>query len=392
MKIIVVSYGDLYLESGYATRIKNEIQMIEDIDSEAKILLIFTRQPRLIPSWLKDYVVLCFRRLDSPSYFVLNLIKASLVLKQKIKNDDQLIIIHAHNLYSAFLGLWLKKLFNNNKLIFDMHGLVPLEFIWLKKGRKYGLKHIFLRFIEKLCIRKSDYIICASNSLKQYIINKYKTSQKIEVIRNISFFPKRNLDELDQIKGVQKIRFGLKNKFIIAHLGSFLKWTYSEKLIEIFRQLKSALPCSFLVLITNEEKQSTSCYLSKYGLNLDDFFIINSSHKEVCDILPLADIGLIVRDNSIINRIAFPTKFSEYVACGVPVICSDSIEDVVSDIRTYELGFVLENNEVSHFILKGLRNNNYFETIRSNCVSYFAAQLETTKENLTRIYQQFISS
>lgn len=66
-------------------------------------------------------------------------------------------------------------------------------------------------------------------------------------------------------------------------------------------------------------------------------------HNEVPSYLSAADIGLIWRENSIVNKVASPVKFSEYVCCGLPVIANDAVDLVREFVTRHSSGFLVNS-------------------------------------------------
>jgi len=64
-------------------------------------------------------------------------------------------------------------------------------------------------------------------------------------------------------------------------------------------------------------------------------------HQEVRAILQDCDLGLLLREDRITNRVASPTKFAEYLSAGLPVAISDCVGDFSAMVRTHGLGQVL---------------------------------------------------
>ena len=58
-----------------------------------------------------------------------------------------------------------------------------------------------------------------------------------------------------------------------------------------------------------------------------------------------ADYSIIIRDNNLVTRAGFPTKFVESVACGTPVICNDN-SDLKEWIDRCGCGFVVDKREL----------------------------------------------
>jgi len=100
--------------------------------------------------------------------------------------------------------------------------------------------------------------------------------------------------------------------------------------------------------------------------------VLNLSRKEIRHVnvinkfidyckMPLylnaADIAIIWRDKSIVNKVASPVKFSEYLCCGLPVISNDNIDLVKNIITENNVGIILNNiNDVNEdTIMKSLK-------------------------------------
>lgn len=62
---------------------------------------------------------------------------------------------------------------------------------------------------------------------------------------------------------------------------------------------------------------------------------------EVAALLAHGDHGLLVREDTITNRVASPTKFAEYLAAGLPILISDHLGDFSAMVREHGLGEVV---------------------------------------------------
>ena len=68
-------------------------------------------------------------------------------------------------------------------------------------------------------------------------------------------------------------------------------------------------------------------------------------HHQVRGILQDCDIGTVLREDRITNRVASPTKFAEYLSAGLPVAISEHVGDFSAMVRADGLGQVLAMNE-----------------------------------------------
>lgn len=61
---------------------------------------------------------------------------------------------------------------------------------------------------------------------------------------------------------------------------------------------------------------------------------------DVPAVLQACDVALLLREDTITNRVASPTKFAEYLACGLPVVISAHIGDFSGTVQREGLGLV----------------------------------------------------
>ena len=59
--------------------------------------------------------------------------------------------------------------------------------------------------------------------------------------------------------------------------------------------------------------------------------------------LSSADIAFIWRGDNIVNRVSSPVKFSEYIACGLPVIHNGAVDLINKVTSTLECGLLIRN-------------------------------------------------
>lgn len=72
---------------------------------------------------------------------------------------------------------------------------------------------------------------------------------------------------------------------------------------------------------------TTDEFAQIYGYTVDDNRVVfhgRVSHEEALNYVKRADYSVIVRDDNRVTRAGFPTKFTESISCGTPVICNDN--------------------------------------------------------------------
>ena len=93
-----------------------------------------------------------------------------------------------------------------------------------------------------------------------------------------------------------------------------------------------------------------------HGKNIINVF---TDYHNVPKYLSAADFGVIFRDDNLVNRVACPVKFVEYVACGLPVIANHSVKLISDYLNSTGFGVVIQRvDEINHSLLNNLPHVN----------------------------------
>lgn len=84
-------------------------------------------------------------------------------------------------------------------------------------------------------------------------------------------------------------------------------------------------------------------FLEEEGIASEHMTIMQVAHEEIASYIRAADVGLLLREKSLVNEVACPTKFGEYVSSGVPVLASTGIGDTQAHIQEHRLGWLLDD-------------------------------------------------
>ena len=78
------------------------------------------------------------------------------------------------------------------------------------------------------------------------------------------------------------------------------------------------------------------------GVEQSTTTVMSVTSDEVPQILAASDLGLLLRENSIVNAVASPVKFGEYMAAGIPLLISQGIGDYSDAVRDQGLGICVD--------------------------------------------------
>lgn len=246
----------------------------------------------------------------------------------------------ARNVLAARIALRLRS-FLKLKVCFDGRGAIAAEWNEYQVVPLQEWKNSIHTW-EKLVVLNVDFRIAVSEELVKYWNERYGYSENKHVVipctLNTSFRPEiLKQEEIENAR--KKMKFDADD-IILVYSGSTAGW-------QSFDLLQG-----FLQKIINNNKNIKVLFLSEKDKNVDQLkaefpdkiFQTFVKHSEVSGILKSCDIGILIREKSVTNQVASPTKFAEYLSAGLPVIISEGIGDYTSFVKQNDCGWVLDES------------------------------------------------
>lgn len=275
------------------------------------------------------------------SNFVPNIKKSKLseilYLRKIIKNNNISLLFNTEN--NIKLAIILKILTGVN-LVIDIHGLNYEEQYYNKIGTFYEVKRIFSDLRSKFYLRFYSLIFVVSEKLKNYYI---KTNSNIEVVYG-------GVDD----KYFNKKKILRKNKFfVIGYMGNLNHYQGLEFLLDAVCSIKFKNLFKFkLNLVFSGVKDEIIKKLRKRNLIDDVILNFNISHEKTGEIIGGSDVLVISRPSIAITEYAYPSKLSEYLATGIPIITTNV--GPVREILDSSLAFIIEPENITYNLEKEL--------------------------------------
>jgi len=246
----------------------------------------------------------------------------------------------ARNVLAARIALRLRS-FLKLKVCFDGRGAIAAEWNEYQVVPLQEWKNSIHTW-EKSVVLNADFRIAVSEELVKYWNERYGYSENKHVVipctLNTSFRPEiLKQEEIENAR--KKMKFDADD-IVLVYSGSTAGW-------QSFDLLQG-----FLQKIINNNKNIKVLFLSEKDKNVDQLkaefpdkiFQTFVKHSEVSGILKSCDIGILIREKSVTNQVASPTKFAEYLSAGLPVIISEGIGDYTSFVKQNDCGWVLDES------------------------------------------------
>lgn len=220
----------------------------------------------------------------------------------------------------------------NSLYITDVHGDSVNELRELNRTKPWVWEYFVS--LQREFIKHSDICIVVSVNLKKQL--EINTGAKIKDycliscgvdINRFKVAPRVQLDGID-----------LSNRIVLGYCGGFHGWQNFDMMIDLAIRLHKIDSRIFLLVFSNGNKEPYKEKLSDLGT--ENYFIKGLPSKEVPSYLKLMDAGLLLRSDLVLNKVSSPTKICEYLAAGVPLICTQYSGDYVRSVIHKENGFV----------------------------------------------------
>jgi glycosyltransferase involved in cell wall biosynthesis len=322
---LVLSYGDLIRPSGYRTRVLGEFRHLERGSDLEPYLLAFDRDAIRLEDEKPPDIEGRFRTRRAPLF---------LPELRRISRTRTIRLVHAHNLYSCALALMGRRRWGY-RVVLDLHGRIPEEYVYLGKGGPMSKR--ILERLEQWTVRQSDHVVAVSEHLREYLLDRYELPPS-----DISVIP----DCADEtfrwdpgLRRTERQRMRLDDRFVCLHLGSFADWYRPDTIVSAFRAIREKVAAAHLSVVTPNPEQAAAFLEPRLGPN--DYTVTRASHDQVPALLNAADLGFLLLPNTPNIRTSSPTKFSEYLNCGLPVLISPGVGDFSDLVTEQGVGCVL---------------------------------------------------
>ncbi|MDX1828789.1 MAG: glycosyltransferase [Lutibacter sp.] len=288
-------------------------------------------------------------------------------------NDIDLIIAYNYPALSLFkLYKYCRK--QKIKLISDCtEWYVPQGNIFFKIIK--GLDTFFrMRVIHP----KLDGLIVISKYLNNYYSNKNK---------NIILVPP--LIDLNDLKWNQKINYNNPVcSFIYAGSPDSKAKDHLGKIISAFKGVNKEFNFSILGITLEDYNKIWQDSPIPSSLNEKIKFYGRVSNIEVIKNLKKADFSIFIREDNLITKAGFPTKFVESITAGTPVL-SNKCSNIDDYLIEGENGFFLDISDVStltnslNFVLNQSRD--LIDEMKLNCKKYSRFNYLEYKDDFMRL-------
>lgn len=253
---------------------------------------------------------------------------------EKIIREEGVDVVQGEALYASRYIAMLKERNPDLPVVFDCHGASPEE---EAMSQASPARIRTSEAWEEQILESADLQLFVADAMNRHFRNKYGRDLEYLVV------PCCIREEACRESRVPASKFGLPaDRPIAGYVGTLATWQCVAEMFELFRELHRRDSELFFAMLV-PERDHKECFrrFQEAGIPKESYLVRQLPHEQVADALPHFDAGILLRRDSVVNRVSSPTKFGEYVAAGVPVVLTDCIGDYSRLAAEYGLGLVL---------------------------------------------------
>ena len=253
-----------------------------------------------------------------------------MIFSMYLSLKENLDVIHVRGTMCGLMAVPAYS-FLRKKVIFDMRGLMAEEYVDGNLWKRNSFFYKCVNALERYLINKYDEIVVLTDKIKDLFIYKYD-------ITDVSVIP--TCVDLEKFS-FNRMHDKLNKKFTIIYTGSVGTWYMLTEMVNFFKILYESDRDTIFIILSQADKKSIE---QNIPLNIRKNIIIKSVKPlEVNAYLNESDMGMFFIKPCFSKSASSPTKFAEYLACGLPVIINSGVGDTDLLVRKHRIGVIVDS-------------------------------------------------
>jgi len=299
-------------------------------------------------------------------------------------------ILHARSHVAALMGAIAKRLIGA-RLIFDIRGFMPEEYVDAGVWKSGGLTYRLTKRVERWLLGEADGFVVLTEKAKGILFpgagERDERGRPIEVIPCCADLSRFGQTETGEVRGIERVW---------VYVGALGGWYLTGEMAEFLAFLTRKRENDRALILTQSPSVVLSDALDRADCPRTKYDIRKAKPDEVPGYLRSADIGISFIKPCYSKLSSSPTKVGEYLAAGLPVLSNSGIGDLDELIAGEGVGVIIRGFDEADYeeALAGMDRLLADPRIRDRCIGtarrYF--DLETVGgERYSRLYRRLAS-
>lgn len=300
---------------------------------------LLEKSEQTVEKYLKGYKLYNINNLNKKGFF--GILKGVITITNNAVKEgyfDNVDYVYVRSLlgFLPILSIRTKKKF---KLVYDFRGLVSDE-QRLKKSNIIGqVESRIFQILELFVYKRADKVLAVSHALANYLQIQSGLHKEIIIVPCCSEFE-------DTVVTMTRGEIDIpETATIICYSGGISKWQRIDLVIDTAIAITTKNPNNYFMFLSKDIAEIRQRINAKNCQHLEKMRFYSLDSQDVVKYLALADIGLLLREDILTNRVASPIKAAEYMAAGLALAISPNIGDISNMAARENLGVILNDTD-----------------------------------------------
>jgi len=245
------------------------------------------------------------------------------------------VIAHCRGSWAAAAGLAVKKRWPGMKVLFDARGARVEEIQMTGQAARYA--RLARRLEGRACL-ESDAIVCVTGRLADYLAESYGADPARMTVTPAGFDETRfGFDS--EARESRRRALGVGNRPVFVFCGGWDPWQAVPLNAGLLRAICDIEPDAFVLGLSQDADRIDRIFEAE-GIESGSRRVLRVPFEQVPSYLCAADAAVVLREPSVVNRVASPVKFAEYQGCGLPAAVSEDLGDAARIVTDAGSGVV----------------------------------------------------
>lgn len=230
------------------------------------------------------------------------------------------------------------------KIVYDGRGAIAAEWHEYEVVKHPALLNSIFE-LEKQCVLHADFRIAVSYQLVKHWEESFKYQSHRHVVIPCTLSSQFENVRLDE-KTIQQKRaeYGFNSDdVVLIYSGSIAGWQSFNLLLNFIKPILCS-GLQFKMIFFSEASKQIEELNHQFPEQVKQ---VHLPSEKVAGHLIIGDYGLLIREETVTNRVASPVKLAEYLACGLKVIISNHLGDYTNFVLQSDAGFIYQNISIN---------------------------------------------
>ena len=205
-------------------------------------------------------------------------------------------------------------------------------------------------YSEYLRQKIADKVFCVSNALRRYNVEQYHADPDKFVLYpclslHSKFYYSKELRESRRTE----LGYSDEDNVYVYSGGVGNAWHVPASFLRLFDKIARQDAKAKMLVMTVKATKALYEIIENNMVLKDRVTVLEGvPNADIVGYLNAGDFGILLRENFILNNVASPSKYAEYMLCGLPTIISEAVHDYADYCKQNNTGIVFSNKDLAN--------------------------------------------